>query len=88
MRNRTSDYGAARVCKGINLRGREAYATVPNKATQLDDAVMHFSSPDRRSSGAPFQSRGVCLQPSQVLSLSVTMLQWLGKRYTYFCSTV
>ena len=24
-------YGAARVCKGINLRGREAYATVPNK---------------------------------------------------------
>ena len=30
MRNRTSDYGAARVCKGINLRGREAYATVPN----------------------------------------------------------
>ena len=23
-------YGAARVCKGINLRGREAYATVPN----------------------------------------------------------
>ena len=26
-------YGAARVCKGINLRGREAYATVPNKAT-------------------------------------------------------
>ena len=30
MRNRTSDYGAARVCKGINLRGREAYATVLN----------------------------------------------------------
>ena len=30
MRNRTSDYGAARVCKGINLRGREAYTTVPN----------------------------------------------------------
>ena len=24
-------YGVARVCKGINLRGREAYATVPNK---------------------------------------------------------
>ena len=24
-------YGAASVCKGINLRGREAYATVPNK---------------------------------------------------------
>ena len=23
-------YEAARVCKGINLRGREAYATVPN----------------------------------------------------------
>ena len=30
MRNRTMVYGAARVCKGINLRGREAYATVPN----------------------------------------------------------
>ena len=26
-------YGAARVCKGINLRGREAYATVPNIGT-------------------------------------------------------
>ena len=24
-------YGAARVCKGINLREREAYATVPNR---------------------------------------------------------
>ena len=37
MRNRTSDYGAARVCKGINLRGREAYATVPNigKGTEM-----------------------------------------------------
>ena len=23
-------YGAARVCKGINLRGCEVYATVPN----------------------------------------------------------
>ena len=23
-------YGAASACKGINLRGREAYATVPN----------------------------------------------------------
>ena len=30
MRNRTSDYGAARVCKGINLGGREANNTVPN----------------------------------------------------------
>ena len=30
MRNKTSDYAAARVCKGINLRGREAYTTVPN----------------------------------------------------------
>ena len=39
MRNRTSDYGAARVCKGINLRGREAYATVPNILT-MDK--MHF----------------------------------------------
>ena len=33
MRNRTGDCGAARVCKGINLRGREAYATVPNNNT-------------------------------------------------------
>ena len=33
MRNRTSDYGAARVCKGINLRGREANNTVPNTST-------------------------------------------------------
>ena len=30
MRNRTIVYGAARVYKGINLRGREAYTTVPN----------------------------------------------------------
>ena len=29
-------YGAARVCKGINLRGREAYAIVPN-------SLMHSS---------------------------------------------
>ena len=29
-------YGAARVCKGINLRGREAYATVPNMSTQYE----------------------------------------------------
>ena len=33
MRNRTSDYRAARVCKGINLRGREANNTVPNSIT-------------------------------------------------------
>ena len=31
-------YGSARVCKGINLRGREAYATVPNK-------TKHITSP-------------------------------------------
>ena len=30
MRNRTMVYGAASVYKGINLRGREAYTTVPN----------------------------------------------------------
>ena len=30
MRNRNSDYGAARVCKGINLRGHEANNIVPN----------------------------------------------------------
>ena len=35
MRNRTSDYGAARVCKGINLRGCEAYATVPNISSSV-----------------------------------------------------
>ena len=33
MRNWTSDYGAARVCKVINLSGREAYTTVPNTLT-------------------------------------------------------
>ena len=39
MRDRTSDYGVARICKGINLRGREAYATVPNMGV-----VQHVDS--------------------------------------------
>ena len=33
-------YGAARVCKGINLRGREAYATVPNMSTKVSIALL------------------------------------------------
>ena len=32
-------YGAARVCKGINLRGREAYATVPNTTTSTSTVL-------------------------------------------------
>ena len=40
MRNRTSDCGAARVCKGINLRGREAYATVPNSVANWEIIIF------------------------------------------------
>ena len=33
-------YGAARACKGINLRGREAYATVPNSSSTICSSVI------------------------------------------------
>ena len=38
-------YGAARVCKGINLRGREAYATVPNILILVFESVLRVSLP-------------------------------------------
>ena len=36
-------YGAARVCKGINLRGREAYATVPNISPYVISHIMYLN---------------------------------------------
>ena len=40
MRNRTMVYGAASVYKGINLRGREAYTTVPNTSVEIDQGTF------------------------------------------------
>ena len=39
MRNRTMVYGAASVYKGINLRGREAYTTVPNNVINITRSI-------------------------------------------------
>ena len=40
-------YGAARVCKGINLRGREAYATVPNTSTARTRTPFEYTIKDQ-----------------------------------------
>ena len=40
-------YGAASVYKGINLRGREAYTTVPNKLLQSPESTELWSAPSQ-----------------------------------------
>ena len=61
MRNRTSDYGAARVCKGINLRGREAYAPY----TMIQRLSMPAAARDR-AQVAPTYLPASCYLPESL----------------------
>ena len=64
-------YGAARVCRGINLRGREAYAAVPN-ISMLFRLVYHLA----RSSAINFVK--LKNKTYQELSSKAYTLKWLG----------